>query len=291
VIMLSVLRGTSAGRRPPGRDRLDENNSATYFSRLRQARSAVCNAHRGCHREESEMKSCLRIASIAPLLVMATVARGTTISLDFNTLPSAQGWTYRSDGPSEADSFSVNGTGTALILDTRGDPAASVGYEIPGIVDSSAPFTIRMRARVLTTEVLDPGFPASVLVAVASTGLEVFGFGLNTTLLHAPLFSGQTQPVDGGQFHDYRLEASPGNMRMFVDDVLVLPSGLPLPVPNPSVLRLLNSSFEKGYAEITEFSFQQAAAIPEPETWLLMFFGSAVLAARLYGWGRKRERA
>jgi hypothetical protein len=217
----------------------------------------------------------MRRLAIGALLVTAkTVVLGASLTLDFGSLPSAQGWTYRTDGPSESDAYSVDGT--KLILHTLGTGAFNTGYQIAGIVDPSRPFTISMRARVLQTEVLNTDFPVSTLAVLASTGTEVFGIGLNTTLIHAPLFSDQIYPIDATQFHDYRIEAMPGaDARIFVDDVLFA-TGAPLSFPNPNVLTLANSSSEKGYAEITAFSFLQP--IPEPETWRLMVLGAALLA-------------
>jgi hypothetical protein len=225
-----------------------------------------------------------RLAVGALLVTAKTVVLAASLTLDFGSLPSAQGWTYRTDGPSESDAFSVDGT--KLILHTVGTGAFNTGYQIAGVVDPSLPFTISMRARVLQTEVLNTDFPVSTLAVLASTGADVYGIGLNTTLIHAPLFSGQIYPIDARQFHDYRIEANPGaDARIFVDDVLFA-TGAPLSFPNPNVMTLINSASEKGYAEMTAFSFLQP--IPEPETWRLMVLGGALLATshRMKGRGK-----
>jgi hypothetical protein len=229
------------------------------------------------------MNTLLRIAIGVLLLATKTLVLGADFSLSFDSLPSAQGWTFRTDGPSEAQAYSVDGG--KLIMHTIGTGAANVGYEVDNVVDRLRPFTISLRARVLRTEVLDPSFAASTLVVSASTGADVSGFGLNTRSIHAPLFSGQIHPLDATRFHDYRLEGGLGaEVRTFVDGVLFA-TGSPLSFPNPDALLLLNGSFEKGDAEITAFSFLQP--VPEPRTDLLILAGLVGLAMRWRLVGRR----
>jgi hypothetical protein len=213
---------------------------------------------------------------VLPLLVNTVVA-GATVNLGFTSLPSAQGWTYRTSGPLESDTFAVDGT--KLIENTLGTGDARMGYEIAGIVDPQQSFTIDLRARVLETEVIDDFFQASALLVYASTGTEVYAIGLSSNSIQAPFFSGQLFDIDATQFHDYRLEATPGvGSRIFVDNVL-LASTAPQLTGIPNALGLGNATAsEHGHAEIIAFSFLQA--IPEPQTWLLMLSGCAILAAR-----------
>jgi hypothetical protein len=179
----------------------------------------------------------------------------TTIILDFQSLPSAQGWTYMSSGPLEANAFSVDGS--KLIQNTMGTGSTFADYHIASIVNPTLPFTIAVRVRVLQSEQTQPGAPATAVTIGAFTGTEVFGFGLNTGNINV---AGTTMlfPFDTTQFHDYRIEAVPGvKMDLFVDNVLL--TSIP-PVLNNAPNDLLfgnGSSFENGSAEITNFTFIQ----------------------------------
>ena len=228
-----------------------------------------------------------RLALGTLLLTATTFVLGANFTLKFDSLPSAQGWAYRTDGPSESDSYSVDGT--TLFVHTIGLGPFNTGYEIFDIVDPSKPFSISMRARILRTQLLDPSMQAAALVSYASTGEEVFGFGLDLTKIQAPLFTGVIHEIEHDtEFHDYRLEAMPGgDARFFVDNTLFA-SGTPLSVPNRNVLRLLNGSSEKVLAEITAFSFLQP--IPEPPTLMLMLSGIVVLVANLAKSWRSYEK-
>ena len=51
-------------------------------------------------------------AALLLLLIsrLVTTTDAATVTLDFNSLPSHQGWTYEPSGPLEASIFSVDGT-------------------------------------------------------------------------------------------------------------------------------------------------------------------------------------
>ena len=222
----------------------------------------------------------VRLATTITLaLAINTSAAAISISLDFNTLPSAQGWTYNSNGPAEADVFSV--TGTRLVQNTLGTGFTYAEYAMPGVVDPETAFLMTVRARVIASqEVPNPvgTSPATAFIAYLYTGTEGFGVGLNMNAIHAPFGSGLITPLDTTLFHDYRIEGTPGvSTRIFVDGVL-LAHQLPPLNSAANTLGLGNGSgFEKGHVEITEFSFRQP--IPEPGSSLLMLAGLAVIIA------------
>src|SRR5262249_26008464 len=68
----------------------------------------------------------------------------TTLTLNFNSLPSAQGWTYESgyppNSPSETAVFAVDGT--KLTQNTMGKGSSYADYAIHNGVDPKLPFTI-----------------------------------------------------------------------------------------------------------------------------------------------------
>jgi hypothetical protein len=81
-----------------------------------------------------------------------------SFSLQFNSLPSAQGWTYFQGGPApETSIFSV--TGTSLIQNTIGtgfSGGVNPNYAMFGVVDGSEPFQLTVRARILAYEGTQP---------------------------------------------------------------------------------------------------------------------------------------
>lgn len=200
-----------------------------------------------------------------------------TIALDFSSLPSAQGWTYFSTGPLEADVYSVDGT--KLIQNTLGTGFTAAEYRLPGLIDPTRPFTIDVRARVIESEAVPNPVgtgPASALLVGATSGTEMFVLGLNTTTIHAPYAMNVFAPLDGTQFHDYHIDANPGvSVSIFVDGTLLI-TRVPPAEFAPNALHLGNTSgFEKGHVEITSFVFSQP--VPEPETYAMLIAGLGIM--------------
>jgi len=84
----------------------------------------------------------------AVLLVASLQASATAISLDFNSLPSAQGWTYFTDGTTpEANVFSI--AGGVLSMDSTPSLTAAY-YKLENVVDPNLRFVLTTRARVLS---------------------------------------------------------------------------------------------------------------------------------------------
>src|SRR5687768_4350445 len=86
---------------------------------------------------------------------VATFAAAETITLEFTSLPSAQGWTYAASGNSAAESSIFSVDGTTLHQNSIGVGMAASGsnrYNYNDIVDPLAPFSIEVTARVLAEE-------------------------------------------------------------------------------------------------------------------------------------------
>ena len=216
-------------------------------------------------------------------LLASPNANATTISLDFNSLPSAQGWTYESHNysganPSEASVFSVNGS--QLTQNTMGKGVTYANYILPNAINPDLPFTISVTARVLQFETTgNSSGRATAFYAFADTSKERFGFSLNTTTFSPNAGTGTPSylPIDATQFHDYRIEAIPGvSNNIYVDNVL-FSTQLPQKASYPNNLYLGNaSSFENGLAQITQYSFvQNTNPVPVPAAVWMM--GSGLL--------------
>jgi hypothetical protein len=198
-------------------------------------------------------------ALYTPLLALALftpAVRAGTLTLNFHSLPSAQGWTYVSNGPAETNTFSTDGT--RLRQDTIGTGFTYADYARSNAIDPNLPFTISFRARVLRSEQAQAGAPASALIVYGGTGNELFGIGLGTNVIEAPFGSPTFHPIDATLFHDYRIDAVPGeSVSIFVDEVLLV-SHAPIRYVTENGLRLGNgSSFENGVVEITRYVFTQ----------------------------------
>jgi hypothetical protein len=79
------------------------------------------------------------------------------VTLDFGSLPSAQGWTYASSPP-ENNIFSLSGG--VLTQNSLGIGGESAYYSLGGVFDSSPLFSLSFRARLLEGELGAPEDPS-----------------------------------------------------------------------------------------------------------------------------------
>ncbi len=193
------------------------------------------------------------------LLLSSTSVWATTVTLNFSSLPSAQGWTYFSDGAPEASIFSVSGGVLTQHTETFAGAATIQGYDLFGAVSLSLPFTISVRARVLADSSTGFGINSFGFCFFANTGPEIFGVGLEAIGRIGDINNVVVSTaIDTKVFHDYRLVATPGvGYQLFVDDVLVA-TGPPRISGGSSVLRLGDCTRGQGaLAEVTAYSFRQ----------------------------------
>lgn len=154
-----------------------------------------------------------------------------SVILDTCSLPSTQGWAYYGLGGSgsEGDVFSIQDC--KLHQNSMGQGFQGQGsnyYRLDNVVDPTKPFVMKVRARVIQEEMASApnynnhyGFCFSV-----STGEEAFSIGLGTQTIMA-LDNDEANrvlstSVDNTEFHDYRLEGTPGvGYKLYVDDALI----------------------------------------------------------------------
>jgi hypothetical protein len=246
------------------------------------------------------MSALLRSLFVAALLVLPAGAQAANVELAFGTLPSAQGWSYIAAGNTvpETDIFSVVG-GTTLHQDSRGvglAPSGSNRYHYPGV--ELLPFTLTVRARLIAEEFNNTnhfGFAFG-----GFTGTQSFGFGLggNATSggqlsFQSAVIGGNTIAADAFNFHTYEMRGTPGevNYDFYIDGTFI--QSVPFrAVVFDNVLFLGDATGGQNAAgDVTQFSFTQAALIPEPESYALLLTGLGLLGfaaqrRRIRGQGR-----
>jgi len=220
------------------------------------------------------MKRLLALLVCGGMIFSAGVSGATSISLDFNTLPSDQGWTYIGGSKASETNFSVS-SGTTLTQNTlgigTGDGTYSE-YSLFDVVDPSLPFVLSVTARVLAEDG-DPAHNSFGFAFAVITQTEWFGFGLGTSQIQGPLM--EYISLNDTEFHEYRLEGTPGgNFDFFVDNIRVYTDGTPKPytdTPQIAFGDFTNGTNASG--EVTNLTFTQGDPIPEPATMLLLGSG------------------
>lgn len=148
------------------------------------------------------------VGAAAVLFALPSLGSASVLNLQFNSLPSAQGWTYNTSGPAESAIFTVDGT--TLFQNSLGTGIGLGGtafqyYTISNAVDLTSPFLIEVKARVLASETGDlGGFGFGVL-----TGTERFAVFIDTSTIWGGLTVLSTT-IDNTTCHVYRLEVTPG---------------------------------------------------------------------------------
>jgi hypothetical protein len=148
-------------------------------------------------------------------------AHAGTVSLSFSSLPSAQGWSFVSDGVPEASVFSIVG-GNTLAQNTTGIGGQAAYYTLGGVVAPNVPFSLSFTARLLVEET-SPGLgPFGAFTVFVQTGVETYGIGLGPDRIAGITQLVLSTSIDTSVFHDYRLEVTPGvRYEVFVDNVFI----------------------------------------------------------------------
>ena len=136
-------------------------------------------------------------------------------------------------------------------------------------IDSNLPFTLAVRARVTNYEDQSGGNPYGFDLSVF-TGTEQFEIGISPLGIKGGLAGpGDTTPdhvfsntIDVTQFHDYRIEGTPGGtFELFVDNVS-LGTALPVATNIPSMLYFGDGTAgANATVDITNYHFEQIPPI------------------------------
>jgi hypothetical protein len=220
---------------------------------------------------------CFRLATAALGVLMAAslprfAGAAGDIEVTFGSLPSAQGWTYTSGGIAavEATTWGVSGgvlsyNTMPFLTNTSGTGTSSFYRNHIGLINATEPIMIEMRARLLQHEHDGSAFIGGGLSMGFINGTTSWSLGILPTdirnINNTILSSGMTN----SQFHNYRLEWSPGPVvKYYVDNVQVSPAtpagGFSSP-GNNYVLFGDGTGAANAQAEITYFRFRQGAGV------------------------------
>jgi hypothetical protein len=151
-------------------------------------------------------------------------------------------------------------SGGVLTQNTLPGPYSFETYNLFNLVDPALPFTISVRARVLSES---GGWPTNSwgFMFTGRTVDETFGIGLGTNRIEDNQGTVLSTTIDNTSFHDYRLEVMPGvGYSFYVDDVWIA-DGPPRTAGSPFENLIAFGDGTRGtgaHAEITAFTFDQA---------------------------------
>ncbi len=218
--------------------------------------------------------------ALLALTLLSGQAHATDVSLDFASLPSAQGWTYSTSGVPAAESPTWSAAGGVLSVDTMPYELGAAGgttsfYARGGSVSPSEPLVIEFRARVLESEHDGGAFIGGGFAVGFGDGVSLWQLGILPGAIRNVVGTVLTTAYDNTQFHDYRMEwTPPSTLEYFVDGALISsdPTGLALGLNRIHIGDVTGAANAR--AEVTYYRFRQGAATGA---------GEAVAVAR---WGR-----
>jgi hypothetical protein len=172
--------------------------------------------------------------------------------LDFDSLPSAQGWTFMGAVLVENDTFFVDGSRLVQRTVDTGI-SGTARYQIDGIADPTKRMELSLTARVLNHEDLLGGSVGLGFNFYISDGAFAYRLALTDTLVQV---GGQFYGLNTTDFHDYRFELYPGgNFDLYVDGVIFVAGvGSKLVLGN-KIFFGDSTAHENTDAEIVAFSF------------------------------------
>ena len=224
------------------------------------------------------------LLSTGLILMAAQVAKAATVELQFDSLPTDQGWSYTGVTPVSSVA-SVDGS--VLTINTMSLGDVSAWFAMPGIVNPNQPFTLSVRARVLDSESSLPFTVVNPLFFQVHQSFETWLASLGMNYVKTP--HDNFMPIDGTQFHDFLIDGIPGvKSDFYIDGVLVEST-----TPYISNVAFNTIAFGDGNAmpgqgvngliEISQFKFVQAVPVPTA-IWL---FGSGLIG--LIGLARRKK--
>jgi len=201
-------------------------------------------------------------------------------SVDFNSLPSTQGWAFESSGGhaslNESDVMTLSSS--VLTSDSLGEGlsgSAHAMYTRYNDLNDTGLITASWRLRILDSE----GYVGNYFgfAVTMKVGNEVYGVGFGESIIQTHNYT-TVSSLDNSGFHDYRIEATPGNLTydFYIDDALVASPNVTI---STTALNRLSFGDSTGganaHAEITSFTVSQ---VPEPATAGLLLASGLVIA-------------
>ncbi len=203
-------------------------------------------------------------------MFFSITAHAQSISLNFNTLPSTQGWTYSAvqgtygnflpSPVTESSVFSVQHG--ILTQNTIGQGLLGASYSVKNFADFSLPYTINVTARLLATENGD------------NYGFE-FGTHENTYVTAIDFHNGYVSDgysstkayIDTTVFHNYEMDVSTdGSYKLFIDGNFAFSaSGINSPYIIPDNLKQIiyfgdaTPDGSNAYGQISSYTFSQVS--------------------------------
>ena len=147
------------------------------------------------------------------LMFLGQAVSGQSVTLNFSSLPSAQGWfLYPDCYPSTPESSLFSVAGNNLHQDTTSCGPHAAEYEIDNVV-TSTPFTITVRMRVTSDVLFASGDMNHLGIGFgAQVSGKAWYIGIGPGFVDAATATGNTvlsTSIDTTQFHTYVLHATP----------------------------------------------------------------------------------
>jgi hypothetical protein len=209
---------------------------------------------------------------LAALLLAAACPRSAhaaaqDFTVTFGTLPSTQGWTYFTNGvvapetPTWGLSAGVLSYNTMAYLTNTSGTGTMSFYRKTGLVSGAEPIIIEMRGRILQHEHDGSSLIGGGFCMGFGTGATGWDLGIMPTQLRT-ISNAVIATVDNTQFHDYRLEWSPGpSVAYYVDNVLVSTNAGSFAGTTNEVFFGDGTGAANAQAQITYFRFRQGSSV------------------------------
>jgi RHS repeat-associated protein len=196
----------------------------------------------------------------ADLTVGTKTSQGGGVTLNFDSLPSKQGWTYRASGNFAREDRVFSVVGQTLVQDSIGVGFAGQGhnsYDFLGVVAQRLPLAVQVYSRIVAEE---GGNRPYGFCFEARTDRDFFDTGLGLTRIADAFLT--TVDFNTAQFHQYQLNAIPGvGYRLLIDGQLVQ-TGKPKPLISPNQIILGDcTGGTNARAEVTAYSFTQPRVV------------------------------
>lgn len=221
----------------------------------------------------------LRRRFVASLLVLSMFfvvgAEATVLTMNFSSLPSAQGWTFGTGGsPVATESGTWSLSGGVLTLDTMSFATTGSGtssyYFQTGVVDPLQPVAIVVRARVLQWEgAAGNQFQGNAFCFGFTQGTTEWLMGITPTQVRNVNGTVLSSAYDNTQFHDYRLQwTPPSTIAYYVDNTLISTNSAGFAQALNRIIIGDGTGAGNARAEITSYTFLQGGVVSaEEKTW------------------------